>query len=373
MRQNIQMVDLKGQNTKIKEELHKAILEVVDSAWYINGPTVKSFTKNLAEYLGVKHVIPCGNGTDALQVALMSLELPEGSEIIVPAFTFVATAEVIKLLGYKPVFVDIEEKTFNISPEKIRAVLSENTRAIIPVHLFGQSVNMEEILNIAKENNLYVIEDNAQALGASYTFSDGKQRKTGTIGNIGTTSFYPSKNLSAFGDAGAVFTDDDKLAEKIQSIVNHGQTERYYYKYIGVNSRLDSIQAAVLDIKLKYLDDYNQARRNAAKYYSGQLKDLPLTLPTEAPYAYHVFHQYTLRVPEGKRNALKEFLQKQGIPSMIYYPVPLHLQAPYKNEKTSDMTNTEKAAREVLSLPMHSEFSEDQLEYIVTKIKEFFA
>ncbi len=373
MRNDIQMVDLKGQNAKIREELRKAILDVVDSAWYINGPSVKSFTKNLAEYLNVSYVIPCGNGTDALQVALMSLGLPRGAEIIVPSFTFVATAEVIKLLGYKPVFADIEEETFNLSPESVRSVISEQTKAIIPVHLFGQSVNMEEILKIAEEFNLYVIEDNAQALGASYTFSNGAVRKTGTMGHIGTTSFYPSKNLSAFGDAGAIFTNDEALAEKIRSIVNHGQTERYYYKYIGVNSRLDSIQAAVLDIKLKRLDDYNRARRNAAKYYSENLQGLPLKLPTEAEYAYHVFHQYTLRVLDGKRDDLKQYLQEQGIPSMIYYPVPLHLQAPYKNEKTSDMKNTEKAADEVLSLPMHSEFSEEQLEYIITKIREFFA
>ncbi len=368
----ISILDLKTQNEKIWDELAPAIINVVKSTKYINGPEVQDFKKNLADYLNVKRVIPCGNGTDALQIALMALNLPEDSEIIVPSFTFVATAEVVKLLKYKVVFVDIDPRTFNIDIESIKAAISDKTKAIIPVHLFGQSADMEPILKFAEERELFVIEDNAQALGGTYTFSDGTTKKTGTMGTAGTTSFYPTKNLSAFGDGGAIFTDNDVLADKIQMVANHGQKDRYYYETIGVNSRLDTIQAAILNIKLKYLDEYNKRRREIAKFYNDNLQDLPIITPYEAPNYYHVYHQYTIRVLDGKRDELKEFLAKNNIPTMVYYALPIHLQEPYFSDRRVDMQNTEMVAKEVLSLPIHPELEQDQLEYIVENIRKFF-
>ncbi len=369
------MVDLKGQYMKIKDEIDNAISEVINSTSFINGPAVKEFSKNLSDYNQVKNVIPCANGTDALQIALMSLDLQPGDEVIVPAFTYVATAEVVGLLRLVPVLVDVDYRTFNIKIENLQKALSPKTKAIVPVHLFGQCANMEEIMKFAGENNLYVIEDNAQAIGADYTFSDGTVKKSGTIGDIGCTSFFPSKNLGCYGDGGAIFTNNDDLAEKIRMIANHGQKKKYYHSVIGVNSRLDSIQAAILNIKLKYLDNYSKARYRSAMYYSQQLDKIE---EVEVPYlsksSTHVFHQYTIIVKNGKRNELKKYLNKQGIPANIYYPQPLNQQEAFKSicKTPFPLENTYKLCDSVLSLPMHTELKEKQQDFIVTKIKNFF-
>ncbi|HAY3561853.1 TPA: DegT/DnrJ/EryC1/StrS family aminotransferase [Elizabethkingia meningoseptica] len=369
----IQMVDLQGQYQKIKSEADEAVLKVMESAAFINGPEVKAFTTELQEYLNVKHVIPCANGTDALQIALMALDLKEGDEVITADFTFAATVEVIHLLKLKSVLVDVDYNTFTIDIEKLKAAITPKTKAIIPVHLFGQCANMEEVMAVAKEHNLYVIEDNAQAIGADYTFSDGTKKKSGTIGTLGTTSFFPSKNLGCYGDGGAIFTNDDELEYKIRGIVNHGMYRRYYHDEVGVNSRLDSVQAAVLRIKLRLLDEYAKARNEAAAYYDQAFANHPdILTPERAKDSTHVFHQYTLRILNGKRNELQEFLTSKDIPAMIYYPVALRKQKAYFQESNdADFINTDKLLDEVISLPMHTELDEEQLQYITNAVLEF--
>ncbi|MGS0749257.1 DegT/DnrJ/EryC1/StrS family aminotransferase [Halpernia sp. GG3] len=370
----IQMVDLQSQYYRIKSDLDNALLNVIDSAAFINGPEVKAFQAELEDYLDVKHVIPCANGTDALQIALMALNLKEGDEIITADFTFVATVEVIHLLKLKSVLVDVDYDTFTMDIEKLKAAITPKTKAIIPVHIFGQSSNMEEIIKIAKAHNLYIIEDNAQAIGSEFTFSDGTVKKSGTMGIIGTTSFFPSKNLGCYGDGGALFTNDDELAHKIRGIVNHGMYERYYHDEIGVNSRLDSLQATVLRKKLPFLDSYNEARRKAADFYDEAFAHLPnVLLPKRAEYSSHVFHQYTLRITNGKRNELRDFLAGKDIPAMIYYPVALRKQKAYfQDSDPKDFVNTDQLLDEVLSLPMHTELDEEQLKYITDSVLEFF-
>lgn len=370
----IQMVDLQNQYFKIKHEVDNAVLNVFESAAFINGAEVHSFQAELEEYLGVKNVIPCANGTDALQIALMALGLKEGDEVITSDFTFAATVEVIHLLKLKAVLVDVDYDTFTIDPEKIRKAITPKTKAIIPVHLFGQCANMEEIMKIAQEHNLYVVEDNAQAIGSDFIFSDGKTKKSGTIGTIGTTSFFPSKNLGCYGDGGAIFTNDDDLAYKIRGIVNHGMYKRYYHDEIGVNSRLDSVQAVVLRKKLPHLDSYNEARRKAANYYDEAFANHPnILIPKRAENSTHVFHQYTLRILNGKRNKLQAFLAEKEIPAMIYYPVALRNQKAYYQESNPvDFVNTDKLLDQVISLPMHTELDEEQLKYITQSVLEFF-
>ncbi len=372
----IQMVDLVSQYEEIKSEVDRAILDVVSSSQYINGPEVKSFQSELEVYLGVKHVIPCANGTDALQVAMMGLGLKPGDEVITTNFTFAATVEVIGLLGLVPTIVDVDPHTFNIDLNEVKKHITNKTRAIVPVHLFGQCSDMEPLMALAKEHGLAVIEDTAQAIAAEYTFSDGTVRKAGTIGDVGTTSFFPSKNLGCYGDGGALFTNDDDLAEKLRSIVNHGMGERYYYDRLGVNSRLDSIQAAVLRIKLRNLDQYCSNRNKAADYYDASFADVPqLQTPARSANSTHVFHQYTLKTNGIDRNGLKDFLAEKGIPAMIYYPVPLHHQEAYKREGFDDEKYpvTLALCDSVISLPMHTELTEDQLEYITQSVKEFIS
>lgn len=368
------MVDLQSQYYKIKSDVDNAVLNVMDSAAFINGPEVKSFQKELEDYLGVKHVIPCANGTDALQIALMALDLKEGDEIITSDFTFAATVEIIHLLKLKAVLVDVDYDTFTIDTEKIKAAITDKTKAIIPVHLFGQCANMEEILKIAKEHQLYVVEDNAQAIGADYTFSDGSVKKSGTMGTLGTTSFFPSKNLGCYGDGGAIFTNDDELAHQIRGIVNHGMYQRYHHDVIGVNSRLDSIQAAVLRKKLPHLDGYNEARRKAADFYDEAFANhSDILLPKRAEHSTHVFHQYTLRILNGKRNDLVAFLAEKDIPAMIYYPIALRNQKAYFQESNpEDFKNTDLLIEQVISLPMHTELDDEQLSYITESVLEFF-
>ncbi len=369
------MVDLQSQYYKIKADVDNAVLNVMDSASFINGPEVKSFQTELEQYLDVKHVIPCANGTDALQIALMALDLKEGDEVITADFTFAATVEVIHLLKLKSVLVDVDYDTFTIDTEKIKAAITPKTKAIIPVHLFGQCANMEEILKIAKENNLFVIEDNAQAIGADFIFSDGTSKKSGTMGTIGTTSFFPSKNLGCYGDGGAIFTNDDDLAYKLRGIVNHGMYERYYHDEVGVNSRLDSIQAAVLRKKLPNLDNYNDARRKTADFYDAAFEEHPHILtPKRAENSTHVFHQYTLRILNGKRNELQQFLAEKEIPAMIYYPVALRKQKAYFQESNdADFAHTDQLLNEVISLPMHTELDEEQLKYITDAVLELMS
>ncbi len=370
----IRMVDLKGQYLKIKEEVDKRVLEVIDSTAFINGPYVKQFQKHLEEYLNIKHVIPCGNGTDALQVAMMALGLKPGDEVITTTFTFIATAEVIALLGLTPVLVDVDINTYNIDPEAVRKAITPKTKAIVPVHLFGQCAPMEEILQIAKEHKLYIIEDNAQAIGADYIFSDGTIKKSGTIGDVGCTSFFPSKNLGGYGDGGAVFTDNDELAEQLRAIVNHGMKVRYYHDLIGVNSRLDSIQAAILDVKLEHLDEYAEARRRAADYYDQAFEaSSKINTPVRYEKSTHVFHQYTFTLNGVDREGLQKHLNDKGVPMMIYYPVPLHMQKAYRDTryKEGDFPNSEKLAATVASLPMHTELDEEQLEFITRSVLEF--
>ncbi|HLW40163.1 MAG TPA: DegT/DnrJ/EryC1/StrS family aminotransferase [Brumimicrobium sp.] len=371
----IQMVDLVSQYEKIKPEVQVAINSVLDSAQFINGPEVHAFKDELADYLGVKHVIPCANGTDALQIAMMALGLKPGDEVITPSYTYIATTEVVGLLGLKPVFVDCEKDTFNISPKAIEAAITRNTKAIVPVHLYGQSCDMEAILKIAKKYDLKVIEDNAQAIGAEYTFSNGSVKKTGTIGDIGCTSFFPSKNLGCFGDGGAIFTNDDELAERLTMVANHGQSKRYYHDIVGCNSRLDSLQAAVLRIKLRELDNYVEARRKAADFYDKQFEAVKeLTVPFRTKESTHVFHQYTLQLDSSiNRDDLVAYLGEHDVPAMIYYPVPAHKQKMFATIETSsgNLENTNWLTSRVFSLPMHTELDEEQLTHICTTIKNF--
>ncbi|MEI2694913.1 MAG: DegT/DnrJ/EryC1/StrS family aminotransferase [Saprospiraceae bacterium] len=371
----LHMVDLGTQYAKIKPEIDASIQEVLNSSIFIGGPVVNAFRTNLENYLGVKHVIPCANGTDALQIALMALGLQPGDEVILPAFTYVATAEVIALLRLIPVMVDVNLNDFNINLDEIKKNIGPKTKAIVPVHLFGQSSQMEEIMAIAKEHNLYVVEDNAQAIGSDYFSQNGTTQKTGTIGHIGCTSFFPSKNLGCYGDGGAMFTNDDALAEQIRMIANHGQgSVRYYHDVVGVNSRLDAIQAAILNVKLKYLNSYANARIAVADYYDAAFKELPMVLtPYRAKHSSHVFHQYTLRITNGKRDALKAYLDSIQIPNAIYYPVPLYEQKAYKAFKgnVNQLEVTEVLCKEVLSLPMHTELNNEMLDYIINHVKTF--
>ena len=371
----IEMVDLRGQYQKIQSKVDDSVLNTINSASFINGPQVKNFQKHLEKYLGVKHVIPCANGTDALQIALMALDLKPGDEVITPDFTYASTIEVILLLGLTPVLVDIDIDTFNIDVSGIKNAISSKTKAIIPVHLFGQVASMNEILEIAQENDLYIVEDNAQSLGSNFTFKDGSKKKAGTIGHIGTTSFFPSKNLGAYGDGGAIFTEDDDLAHTLRGIVNHGMYVRYYHDLVGVNSRLDSIQASILDIKLDYLDDYNNSRCIAASKYNLRFKDQSniITPIRVGERDSHVFHQYTLRILNRKRDELVKYLNDRNIPCGIYYPVPLHLQKAYKSNRynQSDYKVTNQVVNEVISLPMHTELTDDQLDYISSHVIKF--
>lgn len=373
--EKIEMVDLKGQYRKIENQVNDSVLKTINSTNFINGPQVKNFQKHLESYLNVKHVIPCANGTDALQIALMAIGLKPGDEVITPNFTYASTVEVILLLGLTPVLVDIDIESFNIDISAIERAITKKTKAIIPVHLFGQPAFMSEIINIAKENKLYVIEDNAQSLGANYKCKDGLKKKAGTIGHIGTTSFFPSKNLGAYGDGGAIFTEDDDLANTLRGIVNHGMYKRYYHDLVGVNSRLDSIQASILDIKLNYLDDYNKSRNDAASKYTERLKNHSdiVTPFSTGEYDSHVFHQYTLRILNGKRDKLTQYLNERDIPFGIYYPVPLHLQKAYKSDryKESYFKVTNKVVQQVISLPMHTELADDQIDFITDHIKKF--
>jgi len=372
----IQMVDLKTQYQRIKAEVDAGIQEVIDNATFINGPAVKAFQADLETYLGVKHVIPCANGTDALQIAMMALGLKPGDEVIVPTFTYVATAEVIALLGLVPVMIDVDPHTFNITAELVEPAITPKTKAIVPVHLFGQSVDMEPIMALAKQHNLWVIEDNAQAIGGDYIFSNGEQRKTGTIGHVGCTSFFPSKNLGCYGDGGAMMTNDDELAQKLRMVANHGQSRQYYHDEIGVNSRLDSIQAVVLSAKLKHLDTYCASRRALSYMYDAMFDGWPLTTPYSAPYSTHVFHQYTLQLhqPE-RRDALRAFLAERGVPAMIYYPVPLYRQAAfakYWQGPAEGLPVTEQLCASVISLPMHTEMNEAHFLQIIDAVRAFF-
>lgn len=383
---NIPMVDLKGQYEKIKETVNSSIEEVLESSAYINGPYVKQFQADLEEYLGVKHVIPCANGTDALQIAMMGLGLEQGDEVITVDFTFAATVEVIALLKLTPVLIDVEPDTFNIDIDSLKKAITPKTKAIVPVHLFGLCANMDAVMEVAKEHNLFVIEDTAQAIGATYTFANGSKQKVGTIGQVGTTSFFPSKNLGCYGDGGAIFTNDDNLAHTIRGIVNHGMYKRYYHDVVGVNSRLDSIQAAVLKAKLPLLDEYCDSRREAARYYNNAFADNPnIITPSTKSNATpncgeicdtcdcHVFHQYTLQITNGKRDQLHKHLLDNGISNAIYYPVPLHLQKAYLDERYNEedfkVTNT--LVETVISLPMHTELDEDQLERITKTVNDF--
>ncbi len=370
------MVDLQTQYFKIKTELDNAVYNVLESAQFINGPEVKSFQKELEEYLGVKHVIPCANGTDALQAALMALDLHEGDEIITADFTFAATVEVIHLLKLKAVLVDVDPETFTISPEEIEKAISPKTKAIIPVHLFGQCADLESILAIAKKHNLFIIEDNAQAIGAQYSMENPASSSSyaGSFGHLGTTSFFPSKNLGCYGDGGAIFTQDDDLAKKLRAIVNHGMYERYYHEEVGINSRLDSLQAAILRKKLPFLSQYNEARSKVATQYDEAFKVLDgIIIPKKNPKSSHVFHQYTIRVLHGKRDALKEHLEALDIPAMVYYPVPLRKQKAYFQDiKDRSFANTDMLCNEVLSLPMHTELDDTQIQYIISSIQSFF-
>jgi len=371
----ISMVDLKSQYTNIKQDIDSAISSVIDNTGFIRGKEVKEFEKELADYLKIKHVISCGNGTDALQIAMMALGLQPGDEVITTNFTFIATVEVIALLKLKPVLVDVYTDTYNVNIEEVKKAITPKTKAIVPVHLFGQSAEMEQIMQIADEHNLYVIEDNAQAIGADYTFADGTVKKTGTIGHIGCTSFFPSKNLGCYGDGGALFTNDDVLAEKISVITNHGSKVKYYHDVIGVNSRLDTLQAAILKVKLPLLDNYCNARRQAAEFYNTAFAKIKeLQTPETADFTTHVFHQYTLKVKNGKRDILKQWLNDNNIPAMIYYPVPLHLQKAFAEYKDGGKKYpvTEILSEQVLSLPMHTELDNEQLHYITDKVKEFF-
>jgi len=376
------MVDLQGQYAKIKDTVNKSITQVLDTSAYINGPLVHEFQADLEKYLDVKHVIPCANGTDALQIAMMGLGLEQGDEVITADFTFAATVEVIALLKLTPVLVDVEADTFNLNIEALKKAITPKTKAIVPVHLFGQVANMDAVMEVAKEHNLFIIEDNAQAIGASYTFKNGKKQKAGTIGNVGTTSFFPSKNLGCYGDGGAIFTNDDDLAHTIRGIVNHGMYKRYHHDVVGVNSRLDSIQAAVLDAKLPKLDAYNNARQSAARRYNAAFKNHKNIITPKAGNGCesicdncdcHVFHQYTLKIQDADRDSLVAYLQAKDIPCGVYYPIPLHKQKAYLDDRYNDadfkVTNT--LINEVISLPMHTELDDDQIDFITSTIIDF--
>ncbi|MFT5724190.1 MAG: UDP-2-acetamido-2-deoxy-ribo-hexuluronate aminotransferase [Bacteroidia bacterium] len=367
---SIQMVDLKGQYLKIKDEINEAIQSVIDSTSFINGPKVQAFARNLELYLGVKHVIPCANGTDALQVALMALELTPGDEVIVPCFTYVATAEVIALLGLTPVLVDVYPDTFQIDVDAFEASITSKTKAVVPVHLFGQCADMASILKIAKKHNIYVVEDTAQAIGASYTLDDKQTFAAGSMGDFGTTSFFPSKNLGCYGDGGAIYTNDDALAAKAKMICNHGQKVKYHHSVVGVNSRLDTIQAAILDVKLKYLDEFSASRQSVASKYDAAFKDHPaIEIPVRDPKSSHVFHQYTLKIKGLDRDALKQFLADNDIPSMVYYPIPLNKQEAYKG--VGNFPVTDDLCTRVLSLPMSTELTDGQINTIINTILKF--
>ena len=373
LKQSIQMVDLKRQYQKIKQDVDTAIQNVIDATAFINGSEVQIFSRELADYLQVKHVIPCANGTDALQIALMSLGLQPGDEVITPSFTFIATVEVIALLQLKPIFVDVDTDTYTLNLDAVKKAITPKTKAIIPVHLYGQSVDMEPLLALAKEKKLFVIEDNAQAIGGDYSFSNGEKAKTGTLGDIGCTSFFPSKNLGCYGDGGAIFTNDDALAEKLRMIANHGQKQRYYHEMVGCNSRLDSIQAAILSVKLRHLDHYNNARRAVADYYDEAFKNHPnITTPYCAPYNTHVFHQYTLKLKNVDRDAVAKAMADRNIPTMIYYPVPCHKQKMFDHVAVgmTDLSNTDYLNRSVISLPIHTEMTEEELQYISSHFLE---
>ncbi|HMK27433.1 MAG TPA: DegT/DnrJ/EryC1/StrS family aminotransferase [Chitinophagaceae bacterium] len=370
----IQMVDTRTQYHKIKPEVDKAVIDVMESTAFINGKPVQEFATDLSSYLGVKHSIPCANGTDALQIAMMALDLQPGDEVITPSFTYIATTEVIALLRLKPVFVEVDAQTFCMDAAALEKAIGPKTKAIVPVHLYGHAAPMEPIMAIAKKNNLYVIEDNAQAIGCDYTFSDGSKKKTGTIGQIGTTSFYPSKNLGAFGDGGAIFTNDDGLAAKMKMIANHGQSKRYYHDVVGCNSRLDTLQAAILNIKLKHLDEYIAARRKAADFYDSAFAgNSKIKTPFRAVYSDHAFHQYTLILEGVDRNKLNQYLADNNIPSMIYYPVPGHKQKMFEefNVASQVMPVTDWLTERVISLPIHTELDEEQLDFITKKVLEF--
>ncbi|MCB0820332.1 MAG: DegT/DnrJ/EryC1/StrS family aminotransferase [Bacteroidetes bacterium] len=370
----IQMVDLKAQYNRIKSEVDRAIQDVIDNTAFINGPEVGAFANELQNYLGVKHVIPCANGTDALQIAMMALGFKPGDEVITASFTYVATAEVIALLGLKPVLVDVHPDTFNLNVEAVEAAITDKTVAIVPVHLFGQCSDMEPLMALAKKHNLHVIEDTAQAIGSKYTFSDGSSAFAGTMGSIGATSFFPSKNLGCYGDGGALFTNNDEYAASMRVIANHGQRVRYYHDSIGVNSRLDTIQAAILRIKLRHLDQYSAARRRLADAYDEAFGNSgKLVVPFRSPNSSHVFHQYTMLCKGISRDALKEYLEANGVPAMVYYPVPLHMQKAYTDPRynAGDFPVTEQLCREVISLPMHTEMQEDQLQHIIQTVKAF--
>jgi len=370
----IQMVDLNSQYLKIKEEVNAGIQHVIDTTTFIKGGKVNDFQQELEKYLDVKHVIPVGNGTDALQIALMALGLKKGDEVILPDFTFIATAEVVALLGLTPVLVDVDFETFNISIPALKNAITPHTKAIVPVHLFGQNADMESIIEIAKAHQLYVIEDACQSIGSEYTFADGRKVHSGCMGDIGCTSFFPSKNLGCFGDGGAIFTNNDELASKMRSIANHGMIVRYYHDMVGVNSRLDSIQAAVLEVKLKYLNDYIASRKAVAAYYDAAFSGIDqLIIPARDVQSTHVFHQYTLKLKNVDRHALQKHLEAKGIPAMIYYPVPLHLQKAYQDVRyqAGDFPVAEKLSACVLSLPMHTELDTEQLEYITKSVLEF--
>lgn len=372
---NIQMVDLKSQYLNIKEDIDQAIFSVLNSTSFIKGSDVSGFESNLKDYLNVRNVISCANGTDALQIALMAMDFQPGDEIITPSFTFVATAEVIALLKLKPIFVDVDPEHFTIDVTRLEAVISSKTKAIIPVHLFGQCANMNKIVAFARKYNLIIIEDTAQALGSDYVFPDGKRQSAGTVGHIGTTSFFPSKNLGCYGDGGAIFTNDDIIAEKIRSISNHGMKIRYYHDLIGVNSRLDTIQAAVLNVKLKYLDQYNKSRQTAALYYDEGLKQCKfLSIPKRTEYSTHIFHQYTLVLEKDENKQMVEHLMKFNIPAMIYYPVPIHLQKAYESYgyKIGDLPVTEKLCKRVFSIPMHTELTTEQQNIIIENVLNYF-
>lgn len=370
----IQMVDLKQQYLKIKEEVNFAVLNVLESSAFINGPQVQSFATALAQYNGVSHVIPCGNGTDALQIAMMALGLQPGDEVITPSFTYIATTEVIALLRLTPVFVDVDPETFCMDTEALQKAITSKTKAIVPVHLYGQAANMEEILKIADAHNLFVIEDNAQAIGSDYYLSDGTSKKTGSLGTCSGTSFFPSKNLGCYGDGGAMMTNNDTLAEKLRMIANHGQRKRYYHEVVGCNSRLDTIQAAILEIKLRYLDSYIEARRKVADAYDAAFSGHPkITTPFRAPYCKHVFHQYTLLLEGVDRNGLVEYLAQQGIPSMIYYPVPAHRQKMFAafGADAANLPVTDWLTERVISLPIHTEMEEEQLQHITKSVLDY--
>jgi len=369
------MVDLQGQYLKIKDEIDRAISKVLEHGSFIKGPEVKAFETELADYLGIKEVIACANGTDALQLALMALGLKTGDEVITTPFTFVSTVEVIRLLGLKPVFVDVDRETFNISTDELENAITPRTRAVVPVHLFGQCADMETIMQLAEKHGIHVIEDSAQATGAEYTFSSGKSIRAGACGIVGTTSFFPSKNLGCYGDGGALFTNDEELASRLRSLANHGMGKRYHYEMTGINSRLDSVQAAILRVKLKYLDRYNHARQEVAAFYNNELQYLPaIKTPYHDTRSTHIYHQYTLQVLDESREDLRAWLEKKMIPSMIYYPVPLHLQKAYTDPAYPEgsLPVSEELSKRVLSLPVHTEFEKEQLLYITSTIKEFY-